>query len=169
MLAHHSVPSFQLLRIRPDDAQRRTDTISVLTGELARHEEHYPNIVRWIDKKVIPGLLTGERVAYIGFKDDQAILVAVVKLGRCSKFCHLSIKEGFRGGRYGTLLFSLMAAEVRRIASEIHFTLPESLWMQEKEFFHSLGFMNAELAHRQYRLFEDELQCSARFEDVWSK
>ncbi len=169
MMAHDSRPSFQLLRIRPDDAQGRTDTISVLTRELAKHEEHYPNIERWIDKKVIPGLRTGERVAYIGFKDDQAILVAILKLGQRSKFCHLSIKEGFRDGRYGTLLFSLMATEVRKVASEIHFTLPESLWIQEKEFFQSFGFMNAELAHQQYRLFEDELRCSARFKDVWSK
>ena len=140
----------------------------MLTGQLAKHEEHYPNIERWIDKKVIPGLRTGERVGYIGFMDNEAILVAVVKLGQRSKFCHLSIQEGFRGGKYGTLLFSLMAAEVRKVASEIHFTLPESLWIREKEFFQSLGFMNAEVVHQQYRLFEDELRCSARFKDVWS-
>lgn len=168
-MVREQVPSFKLIRITPDDATRRTDVVSLLTGQLAKHEGHYPNIQGWTTNKVIPGLRTGERVAYIGLQDETPILVAVVKRGERSKFCHLSIQEGFRDNKFGKLMFSLMAAEVRQMASEVHFTLPESVWLNDKKFFQMFGFMDAKFADRQYRMFEDELRCSASFSIVWSR
>jgi predicted transcriptional regulator len=67
----------------------------------------------------------------------------------------------------GELFFALMAAEVRHAASEAHFTLPESLWTEKEAFFQGFGFTKAVPSGRQYRLFEDELRCTAPFENVW--
>ena len=58
--------------------------------------------------------------------------------------------------------------ELNGLAREIHFTLPESLWQKEKRFFSSFGFESAIKAGHQYRLFEDELRCSAPFSKVWA-
>ena len=61
-----------------------------------------------------------------------------------------------------------MANDVRKIANEIHFTLPESLWEAKKDFFMSFGFREARKSKLLYRSFEDELICSAPFSDVWN-
>ncbi|EQD31425.1 hypothetical protein B1A_19948, partial [mine drainage metagenome] len=52
-------------------------------------------------------------------------------------------------------------------AKQIHFTLPESLWEEKKAFFSSFAFREAEKSGRQYRLFDDELHCTASFDMVW--
>ena len=67
----------------------------------------------------------------------------------------------------GEMFFSLMALEVRHMAKEIHFTLPESLWISKKDFFNSFGFNNFIKAKNQYRSSEDELFCSTPFNQVW--
>jgi predicted transcriptional regulator len=61
-----------------------------------------------------------------------------------------------------------MALEVRDFCKTIHFTLPESLWTEKGGFFQSFAFEKAECADVQYRLFDRELACSAKFLDVWS-
>lgn len=164
----NSNQSFRLVRIEEKQARKRDDSVEMLISQLSSHEEYYPGISSWINKKVVPGLRTGERVGYIGLENDRPILAAVLKRGESAKFCHVSIEEGFKSNKYGSLLFSLMAAEVRHSASEIHFTLPEGLWARERPFFESFGFTSAEVAQQQYRLFEGELRCSAPFERVWS-
>lgn len=161
-------PTFRLMRIEAENARRRDDSTDVLIEQLSAHEDYYPGISKWIQAKVLPGLRSGERVGYVGLEDEHPILAAVLKRGARTKFCHLSIDEAFKSNRYGSLLFSLMAAEVRHSASDIHFTLPEGLWERERAFFESFGFKDAELARQQYRLFENELHCSAPFDRVWS-
>lgn len=160
-------PSFRLARVERTEARENSDALGLLVDQIASHEDYYPGISKWLDKKVVPGLRVGDRVGYVGFENDQPIVAAVLKRGRNAKFCHVSIEDGFRSNKYGTLLFSLMAAEVRHIASEIHFTLPQGLWDRERRFFQSFGFTEAHAVRQQYRLFEDELRCSAPFERVW--
>ena len=57
--------------------------------------------------------------------------------------------------------------EVRGAAKQIHFTLPGSLWEEKKAFFSSFAFRDVEKSGRQYRLFDDELHCTAPFNVVW--
>jgi predicted transcriptional regulator len=159
--------SVRIERIGVDDARRSTDLLGTLRERLARHESYYPSILKWTANKVLPDLRTGRRIAYIGFQDDVPILAAVLKQGIDAKFCHLSIESGFQGNKLGHLMFSLMAAEVRRTAREIHFTLPASLWERERGFFNSFGFDSAAPASTQYRLFEDELRCSVSYPRIW--
>jgi predicted transcriptional regulator len=61
-----------------------------------------------------------------------------------------------------------MAFEIRDLAEEIHFTLPESVWQAKGDFFKSFGFNASLVSEKQYRLFDRELRCSARFSDVWT-
>ena len=160
-------PSVRILRVEADDARHTTDTLHVLHDRLAAHEHYYPSIKRWIADKVFPDIKTGRRIGYLGFRGEEPVLAAVVKKGASTKLCHLSIESGFRGNKLGHLMFSLMAAEVRGKANEIHFTLPESLWEREKGFFRTFGFESAVVASTQYRLFDEELCCSASFARVW--
>lgn len=158
----------RIQRVQTDDALRATDALKLLCDRLASHEHHYPTIKRWIAQKVVPDLKTGGRIGYVGFCDNKPVLAAVLKRADRTKFCHLSIDEGFQGNKLGYLMFSLMAAEVRNSAKEIHFTLPEGLWEREQGFFRTFGFESAALAPSQYRLFEQELRCSAPFSRVWN-
>jgi len=169
MLDLFPTPSVRIQRVLADDARRGTDVLKLLKERLNGHEHYYPDIKSWTSVKVIPELKTGKRVAYVGFHGDIPILAAVLKHGERAKFCHLSIESGFRDNKLGHLMFSLMAAEVRNFATEIHFTLPEGLWEREKGFFQTFGFESSKLASSQYRLFEEELRCSAPFAHVWSR
>jgi predicted transcriptional regulator len=158
----------RIQKVEASDALRTTDTLRILCDRLRDHEHYYPSIKQWVSAKVVPDLKTGRRVGFVGLDGDKPVLAAVLKHGPRSKFCHLSIESSFQGSKLGHLMFSLMAAEVRHAAEEIHFTLPEGLWEREKGFFQVFGFASAEAASSQYRLFEEELRCSAPFSKVWS-
>jgi predicted transcriptional regulator len=127
----------------------------------------YPGIDHWFRNKVMPGLKTGERIAYLGLDNDRPVASAVLKNGADAKFCHLHIDPSARDIHLGEIFFSMMAMDAKRHARNIHFTLPESLWETEKGFFQSFGFLDAVRAGRQYRHHEPEFRCRAPFETVW--
>jgi predicted transcriptional regulator/N-acetylglutamate synthase-like GNAT family acetyltransferase len=166
----HSLPferAVSIVRLTEQDAKRHTPHLSTLRRLLVANEPMYPTIDRWVDRKVIPGLRSGERVAYVAYEGERPVASAVVKPGQRAKFCHLRIDDGLRNGGLGEMLFTLMSLDVRKAAEEVHFTLPESLWEERAGFFQSFGFTERVEAGTQYRLFERELRCSASFETVW--
>ncbi len=130
-------------------------------------EAAYPGIKKWVDKKVIPGVRSLERVAYIGYLDEKPAVSAVLKRGKSTKFCHLKIRKDIQDVHLGDAFFTLMGLEARSFAKEVHFTLPESLWAEKGGFFRSFGFDKAVKSGEQYRLFDKELRCSAPFMKVW--
>ena len=152
---------FRFARIGETEAKRLTDDVRILRGLIAENQPMYPNIVSWFDNKVIPGLRSSERIAWIAYEGENAIASAVLKLGRQSKFCHLRIHQNFQDLDLGQMFFSQMTFEARHLAKEIHFTLPESLWYEKTTFFESFGFSCAAKSARQYRQGEEELACSA--------
>jgi predicted transcriptional regulator len=160
--------NFQVVRLSEFDARAGTDHLKKLRELILENEPMYPNIEKWFDEKVMEGLKISERIGYIGYLDERPAVSAVVKRGEDAKFCHLKIKKGLQDVHLGEAFFTLMGLEVKRFAKKVHFTLPESLWDKEKEFFKSFGFVDAIKAGHQYRLFEDELRCSTDFENVWS-
>ena len=135
---------------------------------LSRHVEMYPDILKWFDKKVMPGIENSTREAYIGLYNEEPIASAVLKIAEKSKFCHLHIDEVLQGVNLGDLFFSMMALDAKRMAKEIHFTLPENLWKRKQQFFKSFGFQESSRSMKQYRAFDKELRCSASFDTVWS-
>ena len=128
---------FRIVRLSELDAEFKTDHIDNLENLVLANEEMYPKIDKWFKKKVIPGIKTSERVGYVGYVYEKPMISAVVKRGKNSKFCHLRINKDFQDNNLGEIFFSVMALEVRKIANEIHFTLPESLW--GKKLFQLLG------------------------------
>jgi predicted transcriptional regulator len=150
------------------DAQRWTDNLIILRELILSNQGMYPNIDQWFAKKVVPGLRSSERIAYIAYENEKPIATAILKLGDKSKFCHLRIQQDFQDMDLGQMFFVQMALQAYGHAKEIHFTLPESLWLAKNGFFQSFGFTCARKASRQYRNGDVELLCSAPFTDVWS-
>lgn len=168
-MTHALFPKLDLriARLTPADGRRETDVLRDFKMLVMQSEDMYPGIRRWLEQKVVPGLRSSERVLFVGYSGEQAVASAVVKLRHDAKFCHLKIREDLQDRNLGEALFSLMALEVRHQATEVHFTLPESLWEREQGFFKSFGFMEASPASAQYRLFDQELHCQTSFPQLW--
>lgn len=159
--------NFRIVRLAEGDVSHKTDHLSDFEKLILANEPMYPRIDRWYREKVLPGVRHAERVAMVGYLDEKPVVSAVVKKGGDAKFCHLKIDDRLRGTNLGEVFFSLMALEIRDLAKHIHFTLPESLWDSKGSFFQSFGFSSAVFADDQYRLFDQELKCSANFPLVW--
>ena len=159
---------FCIKELRGPDASNRSDHFAALRKLIVANEEMYPNIAKWFQTKVVPGLKSSKRVAYVAYEGNEPIASAVLKIGDQSKFCHLRIKDDVQDLSLGEIFFTQMTLEIRRYAKEVHFTLPESLWAKKQEFFRKFGFRTAVKAKRQYRRGDTELICSAPFKDVWS-
>ncbi len=157
-----------IVEIKKTDVQTWNDRAKVLKQLVTYAEGMYPGIDRWFSSKVVPGIKTSERIAYIAYESDHPIATAILKRGDSSKFCHLSIHEDFRDQDLGQMFFTLMTLEIRHQAKAIHFTLPESLWADKSGFFKSFGFSTVEKSSRQYRKGDTELACSAPLATVWS-
>jgi predicted transcriptional regulator/N-acetylglutamate synthase-like GNAT family acetyltransferase len=158
---------FKIVRLREEDARGLSDHLRDFSELILQNEPMYPGIDKWLSDKVIPGIKDSQRAAYVGYVDGLPAVSAVVKCGESSKFCHLKIREDLQDKHLGEAFFCLMGLAAREVAREVHFTLPESVWEKEKEFFTSFGFDRVVKAGHQYRLFEDELRCSAPFHRVW--
>jgi predicted transcriptional regulator len=162
------VGEFRVAKLGDSEAKRITDDLRILRALISDNQPMYPNIDQWFANKVVPGLKSSQRVAWVAYEGDAAIASAVLKLGKRSKFCHLRIHQNFRDLDLGRMFFSQMTFEARHLAKEIHFTLPESLWHEKRKFFESFGFTCAAKAIRQYRHGEAELSCSALLPIVWT-
>ena len=158
---------FRIARISEREAVGKSDHFVHLCRLISANEQAYPGINKWLRTKVVPGLATGERVAFVGYDNEKPVASAVVKRGTCSKFCHLKLADDFQDLNIGEAFFTLMAFEIHEYSHEVHFTLPESLWKQRANFFQSFGFLEASEAYVQYRLFEKELRCSSSFGNIW--
>ncbi|MEA2235688.1 MAG: hypothetical protein QOC81_412 [Thermoanaerobaculia bacterium] len=157
----------RVVRLAPRDVTTSSDHMRSFRDLILANEEQYPAIKKWLREKVFDGVRTGERVAFIGYHGSRPAISAVVKRGVTSKFCHLRINDALQNLNLGEMFFSMMATEVKRFASEVHFTLPESLWSTKSHFFKDFGFSSVNLAPKQYRSGERELRCTAPFNSVW--
>ena len=159
---------FRFVRLGESDAKKSSDDLSVLRSLIVENQPMYPNIDGWFDKKVVPGLRSSERVAWVAYEGNNPVASSVLKLGRKSKFCHLRIHQSFQDLDLGRMFFSQMTFESRHLAREIHFTLPEDLWCEKRQFFESFGFLDPIRSKRQYRNGVPELSCAAPLPTVWS-
>ncbi len=159
--------NLQIVRLTERDVNLGSDLLRVFVSTMASHEVMYPNISKWVREKVLPGIQNFSRIAYLGFYNEMPVVTAVAKKGISTKFCHLHIDKSIQDQNIGELFFSLMVIDARHLAQAIHFTLPESLWDREKHFFSSFGFDAVSKAQRQYRTFDEELQCKSTYDNVW--
>ena len=159
---------FRFVELGRSDAQKRTDNFKVLRELIVSSQNMYPTIERWFDTKVVTGIKSSERVAWVAYEGEKAIASAVLKLGEKSKFCHLRVHQDFHDLDLGQMFFTQMTLEARHRAKQIHFTLPESLWCAKAKFFESFGFSCVTKSGRQYRHGDVELSCSAPLSVVHS-
>jgi hypothetical protein len=163
-----NVNGIRIVRLSGADPRRETDHWRAFRERIVSHEDRYPGIERWLRAKVAGGLGSPGRQAFLAYVGERAVASAVLKRGRSAKICHLSISEEHQDLGLGSVFFALMALAARPSAQAIHFTLPEGLWAERRAFFTSFGFDEAVPAKNQYRLFENELRCSAPWSTVWS-
>lgn len=130
-------------------------------------EELYPGIDLWFKKKVVPGLEKKDRIAFLVYDDSRPIGSAVIRKGSDAKLCSLRVLPEEQKKGLGHLLLALVANEIRNIATHFHFTTPSKLWFELEQFFKTYGFVNHGPAAIQYRLFDEELSCSADVAAVW--
>jgi predicted transcriptional regulator/GNAT superfamily N-acetyltransferase len=158
--------AFSIVRLQEADALSGSDHLRALRSLVVTDQLGYPGIRSWFDGKVVHGLSTGERTAYVAYVRGQPVASAILKRGRDTKLCNLRVREEWQGLDLGRILFSLMVLEVRGIATQLHFSLPESLWETKRPFFEAFGFTSAHQARRQYRHGDPELVCSQEFSRV---
>jgi predicted transcriptional regulator len=151
---------FRVVAIRDHDFKAQTDDYAAFRRLVLESEAMYPHISTWLSSRVVPELTSGTRLALVAYESDKPVASVVLKLGESSKFCHVRVTNLYQDLRLGELFFALMGLGCRK-ASEIHFTLPESLWEERRRFFAAFGFDNARISPTQYRPSERELVCSA--------
>lgn len=143
------------------------DAFSDLEILVKENEDLYPGIDVWYERKVISGLKSSNRRAFVIYKNGKAVGAAVIKLGEDTKICSVRLTKEEQGRGIGHLLFSILAIEMRSHAKKVHFTAPESLWIGKNKFFDNLGFKFYGIANDQYRLWEDEFYCGTDFRSFW--
>ncbi len=159
--------NLSVVRLTGDDARRGTDLFLQFRDRVLENETVYPGIDHWMRNKMIPGLSSRERSAFICCIEGLPIATAVVKHGRDAKFCHLKIDKKYQDQHLGEMLFTLMSLEVGDEARRIYFTLPESLWERRRRFFESFGFNIVRTLGYKYRRSDPELYCSAPLARLW--
>jgi len=157
----------RIARITPRDAKGLSDHLLNLRHVVSQREGLYPGIDRWFDKRVISGLAAQERIAYVGYVNEDPAVAAIVKLGEDAKVCHINIRNDLQQAGLGEMFFSLLALEARSHAKTLHLTLPESLWASKMGFFRDFGLDQATIAGKQYRLFDEELALRRDFSTIW--
>lgn len=158
----------RIVEVKETAAKMRNDHFKALSEFVSTSQPMYPGIERWFAHKVAPGLECSERIAYVAYENERPIASAILKLGDRSKFCHVRVHQDFQDQDLGQIFFALMTLNVRYLAKEIFFTLPESLWCERRVFFRSFGFTEITKSQRQYRHGDTELACSAPYAGVWS-
>jgi len=157
----------EIAQITRADILLHTERFGDFQSRILACDDSYPNIREWFYKRVIPGVLSTQRAAFLGYRNGMPIATAIVKIEQRAKFCHLKIDEAYQYQHLGEIFFTLMAVEARRLAKEVHFSLPESLWENQRKFFNSFGFQDIVGSDFRYRPSERELYCSAAFDGVW--
>ncbi|HUV04073.1 MAG TPA: hypothetical protein VMX94_03080 [Armatimonadota bacterium] len=159
--------SLRIARVSSLDVSMRTDHLANLRDLVLSSNKAYPDILGWFEAKVIPGLLSSQRVAYVGYVGEKPAGCTILRYGEDVKICHVQVKESFRNLHLGETLMFLVALESRSAARAVHMTLPQSLWEAKRGFFESFGLSSPHRAWKQYRPSDAELVCSAAFSQFW--
>jgi predicted transcriptional regulator len=158
----------QIAELDRDNAKSSSNLLYTLRELISSNDPQYPGIDIWYRRKVVPGLLSGERKAYLAFSGEKPIGAAILKRGKSAKFCHVRVADDYRGTDLGQIFFLHMTMDVLGQSEKIHFTLPESLWTEKCGFFRSFGFSDVAKASHSYRNGDTELSCDASVSEVFS-
>jgi acetyltransferase (GNAT) family protein/ASCH domain-containing protein len=136
--------------------RRRTAALADLASLVLECEQLYPGIDLWFNRRVLPGLSAGSRIAYVAYEGSKLMGGAILRRGVNAKLCSLRIRDEFAGRGVGTGLFHLAAVEASQLSSTLHFTAPEELAVSEKAFFEGMGFEALGRVEKHYRAGQKE-------------
>ena len=142
--------NIQIVRLAAGDARAKSDHLRSFESLILDNESMYPRIETWYKEKVLPGIKNHERAAFVAYLDQTPIVSAVVKKAARSKICHLRLHRSLQNAHIGEVIFCLMVLEIRDFANELHFTIPESVWVDKGDFFTAFGFTASHTSERQY-------------------
>ena len=131
---------------------------------VSESEDIYPGIDLWFKHKVIPGIIDGNRYAYLVMKEGIAIAETIIKMDKDTKICSMRISPEYQNKKLGSYLFSKISNSLGDNSETIHFTAPESLVIDRKGLFKDLGFRNIGLSNKKYRIGEEEFVFEANTE-----
>jgi predicted transcriptional regulator/ribosomal protein S18 acetylase RimI-like enzyme len=152
----------QLALVRLSDESKLPGSALISFGDLVlESEDLYPGIDKWFQKKVIPGIRNGRRIAFIVFYQGKAIAESIVKFGSNTKMCSMRVDPAYQGKGIGPFLFAQLANELDSSVKSVHFTAPESLVEERRGLFDDLGFVFAGKSGVRYRAGQDELVFQA--------
>ena len=160
-------PSLHAIRFGTEDPSDH-EAFPDLRQMVEECDNMYPDIERWFEQKVAPGLKSGERRAILVCDGRHPVASAIIRRGADAKLCSLRVKGShtFRG--IGKLIMALIGLELRHDRTrQIHLTIPEETWKRDKDFFQGYGFSDHGAAGTQYRLFDRELACATTFKELW--
>lgn len=123
----------------------------------------YPDILKWWDRRVMPGIVSGERVCHVASQDGQLTGVCIGKRhARSAKLCTLRVREGARGYGVGQELLHAALQDLLVGGTEkIHFTISEGILRQCGVFFAPYGFKMLSWSKGRYVSGMDELVFEA--------
>ena len=151
---------FRLSKLSARDCNDDSGLLRDFCSVVGDRENSYPDISRWLKNQVIPELGSPRRTVVVAHSENRPVAAAVFKFSNRPKLCHLSVVDHARRHKLGDALLGILALQMDRKAKKLHFTIPESVWEEQKGFFMRYGFRNRGEATRQYRLFDRELYCS---------
>ena len=148
----------QLALVRLSDETDLSETSLRSFGDLVlESEDLYPGIDKWFQKKVVPGIRDGKRIAFILFHQGRAIAETIIKFGASTKMCSMRVDPSYQGKGIGPFLFAQLANELDYSVKNVHFTAPESLAEERQGLFDDLGFVFTGKSRVRYRAGQDEL------------
>src|SRR5262245_10723686 len=108
-----------------------------IKGFLLESASIYGGIGEWWDKKIAPGLRTGERVCNAAIVDDEIAGLCIGKRATGSaKLCTLRIRERYRHLGLGKQLLSSTLQELLSSGCQrVHYTISEEVLNQCSSFF----------------------------------
>jgi predicted transcriptional regulator len=132
-------------------------------------DDLYPGIDIWYQKKVVNGFRDQSRTAYLIYQDNAPVGAGILRTGENAKICSFRIVPEAEKKGYGKLLMALLAREMRSGSERFHFTIPEHVWEDRRDFFSAYGLKCLGPTKDQYRLFDRELYGGGDFGDLWRR
>ena len=136
---------------------------SKIRNFLLESQHIYPSIDSWWLRRVIPGIITGERFCQIATIDGDIVALSIVKRGKPSaKLCTLKVADKYRSSRLGQYL---LHSSIKKILSHgsrsVHYSISEPIELQCGNFFTPYGFSLQFWKKGRYVKGVDELVFSA--------
>lgn len=133
------------------------DTLFGLSG-------YYPSFDNWLESKVIPGLLIGERKIILEHHRGEFAGLAIVKDdGLEQKLCCLRVLPLYQGTGAGLKLFERSFEALQNEAPLL--SIAEEQTDTFKKIFTYFGFELAKKYHNYYRPLKDELSFNGLIDD----